>query len=283
MVRLFLLGVLPLGLAACAQWSGPPAWRSEAPAAHYDFDWQLSGDPAIAPLQVFSGAGHTWLQYAPGRTPPAVFAQTPAGLKPLPHVRREPYIVVEGIWPALVLQGGRHAARVERRQSTSMPGPRAAQPGLPDLDSPAGASVDAVPAPALPASNAAEIRAASSLPPADVRSSDAPPADTPPPEAPLAQSFRAGPSDTTLRAVLARWAAHAGWTFEPQHWSVDVDIPLAGHATFAADFKTAVRQLLASTELGERPVQPCFYTNKVLRVVPFTQACDRSATSGARP
>lgn len=283
MVRLFLLGVLPLGLAACAQWSGPPAWRSDAPAAHYDFDWQLSGDPAVAPLQVFSGAGHTWLQYAPGRTPPAVFAQTPAGLKPLPHVRRDPYIVVEGIWPALVLQGGQHAARVERRQSSGIPGPRPAPPSLPDLDPPASASVDAAPAPTRLASEAAKIRAVSPVPRTDTRPSDPPPADAASPEAPLAQSFHAGPSDTTLRAVLARWAAHSGWTFEPQHWSVDVDIPLAGHATFAADFKTAVRQLLASTELGERPVQPCFYTNKVLRVVPFTQACDRSATSGARP
>jgi hypothetical protein len=83
-----------------------------------------------------------------------------------------------------------------------------------------------------------------------------------------------------MRRVLLRWAAGAGWTFGPEHWAVDVDIPLAGGADFGADFKGAVRGLMAATELGERPLQPCFYANRVLRVVPAAQACDRSA---ARP
>ncbi|WP_195829583.1 TcpQ domain-containing protein, partial [Bordetella pertussis] len=64
--------------------------------------------------------------------------------------------------------------------------------------------------------------------------------------------FRAAPPDLTLRAVLARWARAAGWTFEAEHWALDVDIPL------------------------ERPAQPCFYANRVLRVVPLAQACDRT-------
>lgn len=89
--------------------------------------------------------------------------------------------------------------------------------------------------------------------------------------------YRASPADGTMRAVLARWASQSGWLFQPQHWAVDVDIPLAGTAEFPADFKTAVRELLAATELADRPVQPCFYVNQVLRVVPLTQACDRSA------
>jgi len=89
--------------------------------------------------------------------------------------------------------------------------------------------------------------------------------------------LRAGPPDATLRGVLSRWAASSGWTFEPQHWAVDVDIPLAGAAQFPGDFKEAVRALLAATELSERPVQPCFYANQVLRVVAYTQTCDRSA------
>jgi hypothetical protein len=44
----------------------------------------------------------------------------------------------------------------------------------------------------------------------------------------------------------------------------------------------AVRHLLAATELSERPLQPCFYSNQVLRVVPYAQACDRTAGSPAR-
>lgn len=94
--------------------------------------------------------------------------------------------------------------------------------------------------------------------------------------------FRAAPPDATLRAVLARWADAAGWTFQPQHWAVDVDIPLAASADFPGDFKSAVRGLLASTELADKPLQPCFYGNRVLRVVPLAQSCTRSiATPGA--
>ncbi|WP_406741291.1 TcpQ domain-containing protein, partial [Bordetella pertussis] len=60
--------------------------------------------------------------------------------------------------------------------------------------------------------------------------------------------FRAAPPDLTLRAVLARWARAAGWTFEAEHWALDVDIPLAGKAELPGDFKTAVRALLAATD-----------------------------------
>src|SRR5690606_3210808 len=183
MVRLFLLGVLPLGLAACAQWSGPPAWRSDAPAAHYDFDWQLSGDPAVAPLQVFSGAGRTWLQFAPGRTPPALFAQTPAGLQPLRYKRHDPYVVVDGLWPALVLRGGHRIARADRHDA-----------------GPAGALGAEAAAPAM----APEPAAAQLLPAA--------PASVPPagPAAGPAASggpsrYRAGPPGGARRAAAARW------------------------------------------------------------------------------
>ncbi|WP_262357079.1 toxin co-regulated pilus biosynthesis Q family protein, partial [Bordetella pertussis] len=62
--------------------------------------------------------------------------------------------------------------------------------------------------------------------------------------------FRAAPPDLTLRAVLARWARAAGWTFEAEHWALDVDIPLAGKAELPGDFKTAVRALLAATGLS---------------------------------
>jgi len=256
MVRFILLGLLPLGLAACAQWPGStPGWLAGgAPAGYYDFNWQLSGDPAVAPLQVFSGAGRTWLQFAPGRTPPALFAQTPAGLQPLSYTRQEPYLIVDGVWPALVLQGGRHVARAERQAAPAAPAP-AEPPRAPDMGPDTAPA--AGPAPIAPRPPAA-------------------PGDTP-------ARFHAGLPDATLRAVLTRWAADAGWSFEPQHWAVDADIPLAGSADFPADFKTAARALLASTELADRPVQPCFYANKVLRVVPLTQACDRSAAPGERP
>lgn len=116
MIRYLGAGLLSLCLAGCSPWlnTGQGWPGSGTQAGHYDFNWQLSGDPMVAPLQVFSGAGRTWLQFAPGRTPPALFAQTPEGLTPLPYHRQDPYIIVDGVWPALVLQGGRYIARVER-------------------------------------------------------------------------------------------------------------------------------------------------------------------------
>lgn len=92
-----------------------------------------------------------------------------------------------------------------------------------------------------------------------------------------ALEFDAALSDRNMRRVLERWARQVGWTFQPEHWTVDVDIPLVGAASFGADFRNAVRGLLAATELGERPLQPCFYSNRVLRVIAFSQACDRTA------
>ncbi|MDQ6216184.1 toxin co-regulated pilus biosynthesis Q family protein, partial [Achromobacter insolitus] len=92
--------------------------------------------------------------------------------------------------------------------------------------------------------------------------------------------YRAAPPDATLRAVLARWASLSGWTFQAQHWAVDVDIPLSAAAEFSGDFKSAVRELLGATELAEKPLQPCFYGNRVLRVVPLAQSCTRMAAPG---
>ena len=81
--------------------------------------------------------------------------------------------------------------------------------------------------------------------------------------------------DRTVREALKSWTITANWTFEPEHWAVPKDIPLTAGATFSGDFKTAVRQLIATTELGDTPLQPCFYLNHVVRVVPINQVCDQ--------
>jgi len=93
--------------------------------------------------------------------------------------------------------------------------------------------------------------------------------------------FSVGPADVTMRQALERWASSSGWTFSAEHWAVDVDIPLVGEARFTMDFKSAVRELLAATEMGDRPLQPCFYSNRVVRVVPYAQPCDRRKGMGA--
>ncbi|QII86319.1 TrbG/VirB9 family P-type conjugative transfer protein [Bordetella hinzii] len=210
---------------------------------HFDFNWQLSGDPEVAPLQVFAGGQEIWLQFAPGQELPAIFGQAPAGEQPLAYQRRDPYVVLPGQWRALVLRGGRQVAYARR---AGEPAPLAPDPEVLRLPPP-----------------------------------DPPAAVTPAPPSAAAPAFFAGPPDTTLRAVLARWAAQAGWTFSAEHWALNADIPLQGQARFEGEFKTAVRELLRATELADRPLQPCFYANQVLRVVPLAQSCDRSRGAAA--
>jgi len=95
-------------------------------------------------------------------------------------------------------------------------------------------------------------------------------------------AFRVTPDDRNFRLALVRWAGLAGWTFRPEHWAVEVDIPITGSASFDAEFKSAVRDLIATTEMAERPLQPCFYANQVLRIVAYAQPCDRAAAKGAQ-
>jgi hypothetical protein len=90
-----------------------------------------------------------------------------------------------------------------------------------------------------------------------------------------AKPFEATLADQNLRRALGRWAAQAGWTFRAEHWTPDIDVAVSAPAVFGPDFKTAVRGLLAGTELSARPLQPCFYSNLVLRVVSQAERCDR--------
>lgn len=247
MVRSIFLALLSMSMAGCVagRIETPTAWsQTQAAAGAYNFDWQLSGEPLVAPLQVFDDGRETWLQFAPGQAVPAIFGLTPAGELALPYVQRDPYVVVVGRWQTLLMRGGSLIARAQRRSAATVASA---------ADSNAGQYASA------PANHASAAHALAAQ-----------------------ISFHAGPPDLTLRAVLMRWATAAGWTFQPQHWAVDVDIPLAGSAQFGTDFKSAVRSLLSATELAERPLQPCFYSNRVLRVVPVAQMCNRAATRARR-
>lgn len=107
------------------------------------------------------------------------------------------------------------------------------------------------------------------------------------PNLPMAQASRAAMppgfaafrADNTIREVLVRWSAMSGWAHDPEHWAVEKDHPIEGNAgpeVFGMEFKAAVRILLASTENSDLPVQPCFYTNRVVRVIAKAATCDRS-------
>ena len=100
------------------------------------------------------------------------------------------------------------------------------------------------------------------------------PAPAPPPVV-----FDVRDTDMTIREVLIRWSTSSGWTHNPSHWTLARDLPISGTADaslFGAEYKEATRRLLSSTELTDMPLQPCFYTNKILRVVPKSELCDKT-------
>ncbi|MGH8817947.1 MAG: TcpQ domain-containing protein [Achromobacter pestifer] len=95
--------------------------------------------------------------------------------------------------------------------------------------------------------------------------------------APPKQIWRISPQDGTVRQALVRWAADASWTFGPDQWELNFDLPIQAPAEFeAASFQEATQALSQAVAMTESPIRPCFYGNRVLRVVPFTRSCNRS-------
>ncbi|WP_231755413.1 TcpQ domain-containing protein [Bordetella sp. N] len=280
------LAVLPC-VTACA----PSAWKPQdviTPGARYDFNWRLSGQRAVAPLQVFDDGHRTWLHFAPEQPLPAIFAVAREGERPVAYQRRDPYVIVDGVWPALIMRGGNLRAVARRQAGPAFDDANTAADAAIPVATPTANSTakpDALSAQPLPAQSPTASAApsaqtvATATPAASPHTPSSAPQSTPSNTPP----FRAELADGNLRRVLTRWASQAGWTFGPEHWDVDVEIPLAGNAVFGDDFKHAVRALVGATEMAERPLQPCFYANRVLRVVPIAQACDRSATRRAAP
>ncbi|HUH86633.1 MAG TPA: TcpQ domain-containing protein [Pusillimonas sp.] len=288
--------VLCTACTSLPDWSVFDPFKAHGPVSgvSYSFSWRLSGNRAAGPQQVFDDGRSTWLQFDARHPIPAIFARTAQGDQLLSYRRHGEYVVLDGVWPVLVLRAAGLQSRVERIEGAG-PAPRRREMSGVDVE-----SVDAETA----ASGSADVGiadvgtvdvgtvdvGAARLETAGVGATSVPTAGAESthttlsvPEAwPVAQvswpsfTYRVSPQDGNIRLALSRWAATSGWTFEPEHWAVDVDIPIAGTAAFELEFDQAVQQLLASTELSDRPLQPCFYANKVLRVVPYAQSCDRS-------
>lgn len=299
MFRLLGAAVLVLTLAGCATSDGPHWWRALAGLSpvpgHFRFDWHMDGDPSLAPLQAFDDGRRTWLQYPAGQPAPALFERTASGDRLLHPKREGDYLVVSGVPARLLVRGGPLQAQIWRESGAGSSAPGSAAPAVP---TPATASVQAFaadsPPLAVPSLPVPPLVPPPSAPVSPVPAVSAPgkasvvPARQPPGRDSSAAArprsrglFEATPADGNIRQALGRWARSAGWLFEAEHWAVDVDIPLAGSAAFGEEFVPAVRGLLAATELGDRPLQPCFYANQVLRVVPLAQRCDRTQVPGA--
>ncbi len=306
--RAFVLLLLSLLSACSAPQSGPfgvawpwlPTERRDAPVpaprpgsggneyARFNFDWLLDGDREIMPVQVFDDGARMWLQFPPEGTWPAVFEVAPGGWSPLRYRREGPYMVLDALHETLILRGGHLQGSISRPSGTT-----AMEVAVVAVPEPAAAEArpEVAFAPTPPVAPLVVANAASTVVPGvaaahipGVTSTGVPEPSVAALSSPSAQAagglFSVSPADITMRQALERWARNAGWAFSAEHWAVDVDIPLVGQASFQADFKSAVRDLLAATEMGDRPLQPCFYSNQVLRVVALSQPCDRRKGMG---
>lgn len=93
----------------------------------------------------------------------------------------------------------------------------------------------------------------------------------------IKEVWRISPDDGTVRQALTRWAAKANWTFGPDQWELNFDLPIQAPAEFEAEsFQDATQALSQAIAMTESPIRPCFYGNRVLRIVPFTRSCNRS-------
>ena len=258
--------VLLSQLVACAGDSRVPdrtgsSHGTPAPVGPLDFGWRLSGDRAVAPLQVFSDSRQTWLQWTPGQSLPAILAVGPEGEHVLAYTRQEPYTIIDGRWPRLAFRAGSRQALARKRGLSAQH--QADMPGQP-LSTPVATDAPE------PVSRRLEV-------PGALQEVAASPDE---PTVPVRNVYSVTPDDGHLRQALSRWTGLSGWRFQSEHWAVDVDVPISAGASFGDDFVQAVQSLVATTELSDRPLQPCFYSNQVLRIVVASEPCDRTTAPG---
>lgn len=119
-------------------------------------------------------------------------------------------------------------------------------------------------APAYPASGPVPLVAANATSTANA-AKDAPSPAVNAQSAQPAQTWEIVPTDKTLNAALARWAAHAGWQLV---WELPVDYAVEARTVVPGTFEEAVGTVARSMESAEIPLKAIFYSgNKVLRIV----------------
>lgn len=283
MKNILYLLAMTVGMTGCAQqldnrWVHDLIKPSSYQAANYNFDWKITGEPSLAPLQAFDDGKQVWLQFADLQNTPAVFSKTATASRLVFPKQIDKYLVIDHVPEKILLRGGLLVAELERfpaqavttaslQVSAAKPDSATVPPPPPLPVEPQPARVNKVTTGPVLIEKQAKNRHTNLIAQAVSYNN---------------HEFNVSPKDQNIRKAIKKWAQAAPWTFTDEHWDVDVDIPLAGSASFGRDFQIAVRDLLAATELGDRPLQPCFYSNKVLRVIALADRCDRTVAAGAR-
>lgn len=161
--------------------------------------------------------------------------------------------------------------------STPSPATTGATPATPSASSTAPVAASEAIAPPTAADASPQQIAAAPGPVLTVEVASTEPVAEPEVVEPPKQIWRISPQDGTVRQALARWASDANWTFGPDQWELNFDIPIQAPAEFeVASFREATQVLSQAVAMSESPIRPCFYGNRVLRMVPFTRSCNRS-------
>ena len=161
--------------------------------------------------------------------------------------------------------------------STPSPATTGATPATPSASSTAPVAASEAIAPPTAADASPQQIAAAPGPVLTVEVASTEPVAEPEVVEPPKQIWRISPQDGTVRQALARWASDANWTFGPDQWELNFDIPIQAPAEFeVASFREATQALSQAVAMSESPIRPCFYGNRVLRMLPFTRSCNRS-------
>lgn len=251
-----------------------------ASSQKYDFNYRVSDDR----ISVFDDGKVTRIQLPEGMTIPIVMSQEPAGDVLLDMKKDSPYLSIQGTYSKLVMRWSG-----KREIVASYNGPieieRQGRPAAFGMATPAR-TYGAVSEPVefgktqMAVQTTGKAPGLSTVEKQQAESTVQTVAANAPINAPAIEpqgvKFEVSPVDQNFRKVLMKWSKDSGWTFEPEHWAVARDIPVSGSDSVISDYKTAVRRLLKSTTLTDLPVQPCFYSNNVLRVIPASELCSRS-------
>ncbi|MDR5804950.1 TrbG/VirB9 family P-type conjugative transfer protein [Caballeronia sp. LZ001] len=100
--------------SACAE---PPT----AAGLVYHFDWDLGGDTAVRPYQVFDDGQRIYLQFDDPKRVPAILADTPGGPVLLRWRPDPPYVVVDHMEPALLFREENRTAHAVCAMSNGPP------------------------------------------------------------------------------------------------------------------------------------------------------------------
>jgi hypothetical protein len=212
-----------------------------------DWAWDISGDNAIRPAQVFSLNGKTYLQMLGHQLIPAVVVHG----QPVPFVISPPYLVIEGEPDRMDLVTNGYRALVVHRGPVSMPTQPAIAPSRVERVA-STSDTDLTPPPPSSPMTIAGYETAQTGP--SVRDVPHAPVTTPnvgrvvnaaivDAKTAAARVWRISPDQRLLSRALIDWSHEAGINLV---WNTKVDVPITGYKDYSdSSFVVAMSQVLA--------------------------------------